>query len=189
MESVKKNLVAMIFILIAPWIAEGNTIHYSSNFDLSIPDNSQMPDAVINIDQHHTILDLDVRINIIHTNIFDLQIFLEGPGGDRVSLNMYDFEKDFFVGQNYIDTTFDDQAAIDIADGVAPFTGMFRPKGDISTFNGNDCFGAWKLQIYDTYYNDTGYLENFEITITNPEPTTVVSLGIGGLMLFRKRHR
>ena len=180
-------LVTVIFILTALGTAGGTEIYYGGDFDLNIPDYSKMPDAVIDIGQHYTIFDLDVRINIVHTNVFDLQIFLQGPSGERVCLNMYDFEKDFFVGQNYIDTIFDDQADIAIADGSTAFTGRFRPRDELSIFNGGDCFGQWKLQIYDTYYNDTGYLESFELMIVNPEPATVLSLGIGGLMLFRKR--
>ena len=94
-----------------------------------------LPDAVIDIGQHYTIFDLDVRINIVHTNVFDLQIFLQGPSGERVCLNMYDFEKNFFVGQNYIDTIFDDQADIAIADGSVAFTYLQHKNPSFTTPN------------------------------------------------------
>ena len=183
----KKNLVAVVFILTVLGTAWGNVIYYGGDFDLSIPDNGKMSDAVIDIDHYYTIFDLDVRINIVHTNVFDLQIFLQGPSGERVCLNIYDFEKDFFVGQNYIDTIFDDQADIAIADGTAAFTGRFRPRDELSIFNGGDCFGVWKLEIYDTYYNDTGYLESFELMIVNPEPSSLMLLGTGALFFRRRR--
>ena len=185
----KNFLVTMVFILTASGTAGGTVIYYGDDFDLSIPDNARMPDAVINIGEHHTIDDLDVRINIIHANILDLQIFLQAPNDDRVLLNMYDFEKDALAEQDYVDTIFDDQAEVDIALGIAPFTGRFRPIGELSIFNGADCFGAWRLQIYDVYNHNTGYLQSFELAITNPEPATMLSLGIGGLVLFRKRRR
>jgi len=171
---------------------------YKGEFNLQIPadpDSSKgwMADAVIEIDCHLTILDLDVGINLTHSNVFDLQISLQSPDGTTLSLNAYDPDKEFFKGADYSQTIFDDEAQISIDQAQPPFTGRFRPNNGslLEIFDGQDAFGPWQLQIYDAYYHDTGTLESFELTIATPEPATVVllTLGTGCAALLRPRRR
>ena len=177
----------------------GPTIIYGGDFDLPIPapDDPQseygrgwMDDAVIEIGDHFTIYDLDVGITLTHTKVFDLQIFVQSPAGTSLCLNMYNFDE-FFEGEDYEDTIFDDEAALPIEEGQPPFTGRFRPRSPakLSVFDGQDNFGQWKLQIYDAYYYDTGTLESFEVMITIAEPATVtlLMLGVAFLALFKPR--
>jgi len=176
---------------------------FSSDFDLQIPaeqDASKgwMADAIIEIDYHLIISDLDVSINVTHTNVIDLQVFLQGPDDTKICLNMFDvtdldkFPRDENY-KDYMDTIFDDEALIFVKEGEAPFTGQFKPKGGnlLEFFDGLDAYGTWRLQIYDAYHYDTGTLESFAIIITVPEPTTVVllTLGTGLMTLFRPRRR
>ncbi len=172
----------------------GLVYSYSGEFDLRIPadpNNSRGPmyDAVIEIPDHLTIYDLDIGINLTHSNVFDLQIFLESPSGTRVCLNMYDFEQ-YFEGEEYIDTVFDDEANVPIDEAESDFSGRFRPKDPLAAFDGEDAYGLWRLQIYDTYYADTGSLENFSIIITVIEPATAILLifGVGLAMILRPRQ-
>jgi len=179
----------------------GPTIIYGGDFDLPIPapDDPQseygrgwMDDAVIEIGDHFTIYDLDVGITLTHTKVFDLQIFVQSPAGTSLCLNMYNFDE-FFEGEDYEDTIFDDEAALPIEEGQPPFTGRFRPRSPakLSVFDGQDNFGQWKLQIYDAYYYDTGNFESFEVMITIAEPATVtlLMLGVGLVTLFRPCRR
>lgn len=173
----------------------GPTVIYGGDFDLRIPadpDSSKgwMDDAVIEIPDHLIIYDLDVGINLTHTHVFDLQIFLQSPAGTKICLNKYDLAE-FFFGQDYTDTIFDDEALLSIKEGTAPFTGRFRPRSPakLSVFDGQDTFGQWKLQIYDAYHSDTGNLESFEVMITICEPgtATLLILGAAFVALFKPR--
>ncbi len=170
---------------------------YSDDFNLQIPadlnaSKGWMADAVIEIDRHVTILDLDVGITLTHSNVFDLQISLQSPEGTTVLLNKYDFS-DFFQGADYTQTVFDDEAQLPIAQAQPPFTGRFRPNSSdsLELFDGQDAYGPWHLQIYDAYHADTGTLESFELTLTTvPEPATaaLLVLGAGLATLLRPRR-
>jgi len=171
---------------------------YEGEFNLQIPaetgtSRGWMADAVIEIDCHLTILDLDVGITLTHSNVFDLQISLQGPDGTTLSLNEYNPYNEFFQGADYSQTVFDDEAQNPIGQAQPPFTGRFRPNngGLLEIFDQQDAYGQWHLQIYDAYYHDTGTLDSFELTIATPEPATValLTLGAGCAALFRPRRR
>jgi subtilisin-like proprotein convertase family protein len=179
----------------------GQIIIYGGDFDLPIPspddpesefDRGWMDDAVIEIGDHFTIYDLDVGITLTHTSVFDLQIFVQSPAGTLLCLNMYNLDE-FFEGEDYIQTIFDDEAALPIEEGQPPFTGRFRPRSPdtLSVFDGQDTFGQWRLKVYDAYYDDTGNLESFEVMITIAEPATtaLLILGVGLVTLFRPCRR
>jgi len=166
---------------------------YSRPFDLRIPASAGatkgwMDDAIIDVPSHLIIKDLDVSIDLTHSKDFDLQLFVESPSGSRVLLNMYDPHTKYFNGEDYRGTTFDDEAGTPIEAGSAPFEGRYRPiEGSLlSTFDGQDAFGRWRLQVYDAFSYDTGRFHEFTLTITVPEPATAALLLLA-LPLLRPR--
>jgi len=110
------------------------------------------------------LLDVDVNLNISHTWDDDLDVFLISPAGTRVEL----FTDVGGSANNFTDTTLDGEATIAITDGSAPFTGTFRPEGDLSTFTGEDPNGVWVLEITDDAGGDTGTLNSWSLDITEP---------------------
>ena len=182
----------------------GLGVFYNGSFDLPIPADTSatrgwMDDAVIEVPDHHTIVDLDVAVSLTHANVFDLQLLLTSPSGTTVVLNMYDPFSEYFEGADYCNTIFDDEALISIRDGAAPFEGRFRPldPAGLAAFDGEDAFGLWRLRIYDAYYMDTGSLESFGLIITTmsdiatvpapaPTATVLVLLGLGCLRWVRR---
>ena len=175
---------AMALVSCFPAIASSLYV-YGDQFDLRIPadiDSSKgwMDDAVVEIPDHLTIIDLDVGINVTHTQVFDLQIFLESPAGKRICLNMYNPFDEYFEGENYTDTIFDDEALLSIKEGEVPFTGRFRPMEpyELSAFDGQDAFGPWRLQIYDAFYADIGTLNSVDLMVTAIESPTLAVLTV-----------
>ena len=168
---------------------------YGGDFSLPIPQDAGdtkgwMEDAVIEIGEHRTIYDLDLLVNITHSNAFDLQLYLQSPAGTRICLNSYGINE-FFKGENYTQTIFDDEAAFSIKEGQAPFTGRFRPMEpyQLSAFDGEDIFGIWKLQVYDAFYADRGTLNHFELIISVPEPSSLIQFAICLLFIPTLRLR
>ena len=193
----------LVLVVFSTAVFAGPTFHYGGDFHLPILDkqepNGSMTEALIPVPDHLNIYDLDVGIDVTHTNVFDLQIFIQSPVGSRLCLNMYDVKNEFFKGADYVQTIFDDEADVPIEQGTAPFTGRFRPMAGslLSVFDGLDACGIWRLQIYDMWYWDTGSLESAELIISisempriipAPPALTLLALGAGLTLLFRRRR-
>jgi subtilisin-like proprotein convertase family protein len=176
--SLQRLVVVLGVTLLFCVTACADSLHtYGRDFSLRIPadpDDSRgwMDDAVIEVPDHLIVSDLDVRINLTHTCVFDLQLFVESPVSTKICLNMYHADKEFFKGEDYTNTIFDDEAELSIQEAEPPFTGRFRPREPykLSEFDGQDAYGTWRLQIYDQWYADTGTLNRFELMITVPDP-------------------
>jgi len=108
--------------------------------------------------------DVNVTLNITHTYDADLDIFLIGPNGTRVELTTDNGPS----GQGFTNTVFDDEAATSITAGTAPYTGSFRPEGLLSSLDGIPANGTWTLEITDDANLDSGTLNSWSLTITNP---------------------
>jgi len=176
---------------------------YSADFNLPIPADSDsskgwMIDAVINITDHITIHDIDVRVGLTHGSFFDLQIILQSPTGTNVALNLAGNLAFVVRGEDGRFTTvggsvemlFDDEADISIEQAAEPFTEPFRPVGSLSSFDNKDAHGPWCLQIYDRFYADIGTLNHFELIIAIPEPATAILFALGtALITLLRPHR
>ena len=190
--------------------AQADTI-ISRSFDLPIPSPDEpsaplglgrMADAFIDVEQHFSIVDLDIAISLTHEAFMDLEMVLQGPDGTKITLNSA-LNDAFWIkapggaysvgGENRF--LFDDEAPLGIVDAVPPFDQAFRPKDGfkLSAFDGQDAFGRWCLQIYDAGDDNIGRLEAVELIITTPEPATALLLCLGvslaPLLKSRKLHR
>ena len=202
----RNSALSVVFVLsfmagfCSPSFALPVKIYGRDDFNLPIPADPAkslglMKPATIEITDDFIIKDINVFITIEHTNVFDLHVYLEGPGQTRICLNMYDFKDSFFIGAGYIRTIFDDEAPVAIEQGKAPFTGRYKPKAVgkdnlLSTFDGRNLAGVWKLQVEDMYYSDTGSLKSFKLFVTVPEPVTAVFFTLGAIytVFFSKRR-
>jgi subtilisin-like proprotein convertase family protein len=118
------------------------------------------------------VLDLNVKLDISHTFAADLNVSLISPSGMRVEL----FSDVGAFNDNFTNTVLDDEAAISIDDknnAAAPFTGSFRPEGDLSAFDGENANGIWILEIKDDAPEDDGVLKSWSLTITGSERSIV----------------
>jgi subtilisin-like proprotein convertase family protein len=111
-----------------------------------------------------------VCINLTHTWDSDMNIFIVAPDGTTGMLSLGNGGSD----DNYTNTCFDQTASTPITQGTAPFTGVFKPQGQMGMVNnGQNGNGTWKLRITDTYPADNGTLISFSITFGN-NPATYI---------------
>jgi len=197
-RSIEQWIVAIFLIgagFCFPAFADLGPIICGREFNLPLLDpngpGSAMTEAVIEVPYFFVITDLNVQVDITHTRVFDLRLILQSPTGAWLCLNKYEFSE-FFEGENYINTIFDDEAELSIEDANAPFTGRFKPEPDylLEIFDGTDACGDWRIQIYDMWPTDTGTLDRLELIFNIPEPASalLMTFGVTILALHRKKR-
>jgi len=126
--------------------------------------------STIVIPNDGVVANLDVTLDIDHTFAADLDVFLIAPNGTRIEL----FTDVGGGGDNFTDTTLDDDAATPIADASAPFTGSFQPEGSLGALTNLTAAGTWTLEINDDFPfdADSGVLNSWSICVEIvPDPT------------------
>lgn len=126
--------------------------------------------STLTISDTFDIHDLSVQLDITHTRVEDLDVYLLGPDGvTRVEL-FTDVGGNF---DNFTGLILDDQASTPITSGTAPFTGTFQPEGLLSDFNLMSAAGTWTLQIEDDTKFEVGTLNSWSIIVTHAVPSTL----------------
>ncbi len=114
--------------------------------------------------------DVDVRVNITHPRLSDLDLFVIGPNGQRVALAT-DVGGS---GDNFVNTRFSDEASTAITAGSAPFNGTFRPESSLTAFDGEIANGTWLLEVVDdnpAAQTGTFLVSNWSLIVSTAEAT------------------
>jgi subtilisin-like proprotein convertase family protein len=125
------------------------------------PNAGAMTLSSLNYTHDVLITDINVSIDITHSRVSDLDIYLISPDGTRIELSTDNGGS----GNNYTDTVFDDEASNPITTANAPFTGSFRPEGTLADLNGLASLGIWKLEITDDENSYGGTLNGWGVSI------------------------
>ena len=127
------------------------------------PNGGTVTTSVITFTDDFVIDDVNVTVNINHTWAGDLDISLIAPDGTTsVDLILNDIN---ISDDNFVNTTFDDEAAEPITNGTPPFTGSFQPVGNLSDFDGLNTAGDWTLSITDNFNGDGGDLLGWDLQL------------------------
>ncbi len=118
------------------------------------------------------LLDLEVTVDIAHTQADHLDLFLTAPNGQRIDLvtDVGGGNDDLYAG-----TVFDDRAPAPVSD-VQPLpedgTAFTRvvPEGALSAFLGIDPNGVWLLTAVDDSGGQEGALATWTLTLTATAP-------------------
>lgn len=161
---------------------------------VSIPDNS-CTGATSNIAVSGYTGTIDpakiyIRINVTHTYVGDLAMFLESNTGIRLGLSNQTGNTGN-SGDNFTNTIFADSGLVQIpsVSTSAPYTGLFKPWQSLFTVAGCSFTttatsfaglgvgsgdispnGTWALKVYDRFSTDTGSVQNWQITFPGYNP-------------------
>jgi Ca2+-binding RTX toxin-like protein len=123
------------------------------------------------------IVDIRVSFSITHTFDSDLDIYLIAPNGRVIELST----DNGGPGDNYANTNiFQNNGYGSIADANAPFTGTFRPEGDLTVAYTSGVSGNWTLRVDDDGLGDVGTLTFFKIDVDYYDTGHLPFLGQGG---------
>jgi subtilisin-like proprotein convertase family protein len=117
-----------------------------------------------------------VNLTINTNDASSLILTLIAPDGTQVLLASHE-PFAFAGGTNYTNTTFSDAAATGIAQGVAPFTGTFKPVTLLSQLLGHAINGVWRLQVQNALSPLPATLVSWSVTLT---PGQVTSTQVSG---------
>ncbi len=139
-----------------------------------IPDNGTLF-AEIFVPRTLEIEDVDVKVNIVHQNMADLNISLT-KGLTTVLLVDRECET---IGMN---VTFDDEAADRIGSVCPPGPFRYRTDGDdLRDFDGGNSYGLWILTVEDKDLREFGALWGYSLTITGTGETNEPTFTFDGV--------
>ena len=150
---------------------EGALVRFDNNASAPIPDLGTL-NSPINVTGIATsVRRVVVSLHITHTSLEDLDISLISPGGVVVELTSDNGGTASDYGTACADnqrTRFEAGAANLIANGSAPFVGVFAPEGALTAFNGDvgsDVNGVWTLRVVDDAGGAVGTLRCWSLFI------------------------
>lgn len=86
-----------------------------------------------------------ICININHTQVGQIDVYLQSPSGRFIELATDNGGST----KHYTNTCFTPTAPTSIIDGTAPYTGNFLPEGNLAAFYGDKVNGTWTLIVRD----------------------------------------
>jgi serine protease len=166
--------------------AGASPINYTSSIPVQISDLSTAS-STINIGTYGRVRDINVALNITHSFDADLILSLTHAGVTVLLSN----RNGGSGGADYLDTRFDDSAAVAINAGFAyaPYIGTFRPEEALAAFIDHDISGDWTLTAIDMEEGDSGVLNGWRLVAEVPEPGSLAMFGIGMVALGAMRKR
>ena len=179
--------------LAAGYYSFGRTVNKSFG-DPNLKDITLSEDIFVPISGQ--VLDIDLALNIGHTSICDLWIYLESPAGKKVCINSYDVHTFKPHLENFYWTIFDAESPFSIDSGKPPFTGLYRPNGpdSLTDLYGQQSYGTWKVSVCDTVYADTGIFKDVRLDfhinpgpLLAPEPSTILLFTFSAIISISRR--
>jgi Ca2+-binding RTX toxin-like protein len=143
----------------------------SGTIAVAINDNATATSSLNVSGLNTAIQDVNVRLNLTHTYVADLEVTLVSPTGTRINL----FAGIGGGGDNFTNTILDDEATNAISSGAAPFTGTFKPSGLLSGFDNQNPNGDWRLEVKDNATGDRGTLTHWALEFTHAQPIVIAS--------------
>lgn len=123
--------------------------------------------SIINIPSGVVISDLNLNVNITHTEVSDLIITLTGPTPNSTAVQVLNQS---CPGTNNVNATFDDAGNALVCGTTPGISGIVIPLNVLSAFNGQNSTGNWTLTVKDNSAGNGGSLNSWGLNICNIQP-------------------
>ncbi|MFZ2725311.1 MAG: proprotein convertase P-domain-containing protein [Methylococcaceae bacterium] len=124
-----------------------NKTFSSGSVNKAITDNNTTGiTSNINVPITGIIKDVNLSFDISHTWDSELIVSLAHNSQSAVIANQIGSS-----GDNFSNTTVDDEASTNIIGGSAPFTGTYQPENALSVFDNDSVSGIWSMNVSDNY--------------------------------------
>ena len=155
---------------ICPVFSNNSVVAISANGTPTITSTISIPSGA-------AITDVNVSVNISHTNANQLTGILTNPQGTQVYL----FANPCNASAQNIITTFDDETGVDFA--CAP-GGPYRPATSLDALDNVNSMGIWTLQILDNTSGGGGSLNSWNIEVCGFQALSNVKSQLAGFALY-----
>ncbi|MBL0103694.1 MAG: proprotein convertase P-domain-containing protein [Bacteroidetes bacterium] len=178
-----KSLYTLVIILLLAIPSQAQTFSWSGFAPIMDNQTDTIPIVVSGLP---TVIDTSfglahICMNITHTYKADLLIQMVSPSGMSVTLiQSIGGSNDNFIG------TCVGMDGTSFSNSTAPYSGIFVPVGDVSTFNnGQNPNGTWLFIVKDQANADTGSVHTASIEFTyNPPRSGSTGVGSGPTGLY-----
>jgi subtilisin-like proprotein convertase family protein len=162
-------------------VANNSGTYYTFDVGVDVPANTLSPDTpkaipesssfntLVNIplpDDTRMVVDVDLRVDILHTFVGSVRLYLRHPDGTLITL----VDRRGGNAANFTNTIFDDEAATAISQGSAPWTGRYRPDTPLNRLDGKSAQGTWRLEVHDDLPGHSGTVREVELMLTVAQP-------------------
>jgi len=151
------------------------TVYNSTDIPKQIPDNNvNGVVSIINVQDDFLISDVNVIIDITHTSIWDIQIYLKAPSGTEILIYDRSCGSSSVLRKN-VNATFDDAAASAVCNNADPaISGVTKSDNELSIFNGLSSLGDWEIKVVDNSSDDIGSINDWSIELCQTNQTASV---------------
>ncbi len=137
----------------------------SVDVPVPIPDGpSGIAESFLPIPINREIVDVNITFSITHPWVGDLNIYLEAPSGDDVRL-VYRCGGSQNGGDNFTNTTLDDEAAAYVCSAMPPYTDAYQPEHPLYALDGQSTWGTWTFRVTDNAWMDEGTITAWQLEI------------------------
>ncbi|MFN8246891.1 MAG: proprotein convertase P-domain-containing protein [Ferruginibacter sp.] len=200
-----RSLPTEVHIIISLGMSIISTANFTSGtLGVTIPDDDEFgiirTISVSGIPANAVITSIDVKFNIAHTWVGDLDINLIAPNG--ANMNLVGSLNNGTGGNgtaNFTNTVISSTGTTIISGAAAPRTGTFAAERratygptnntQVGAVNWSDLQstinGDWKIAIADFAAGDEGILQNWDVTITYTSPTLATGVWSPAMSVHR----
>ncbi|MCB9134574.1 MAG: proprotein convertase P-domain-containing protein [Anaerolineales bacterium] len=162
--------------------AQACTTYTSTNVPVAIPTGPGLVSSTLTVPGNPRVGDLNMTLDIDHTNMPDLDVVLTSPAGNSVLL-LTDIGASTQITMSI---GIDDEAGVPLGLYTVVRGSVHQPEllYRLDWFDGIDAGGTWTLDIYDDLASNGGDLNGWSITVCDPPPPPSCPAGTAPTVVY-----